>query len=357
MSNELPPIESAKPAYRRRAWGQLAIGSVLAGAFLYLFLRGTNLEELVRALRAADPGWLTVSLLATVATYWIQALRWQCYMRPVGSVPLASSFNILIIGNLVSNVLPGRLGDIVVRPLLMRRWEGILAVKTLATIVVERLFDVLMLVGCLAAYFYFFQETDSSADFSAASSTGILLFAACGLATAFLVALRFHRRTFLGLLERTMQPLSERLRQAVMERAHAFADGLELFRDLSNTALSIFYSFATWLAHAVALWGVVKAMEISSFRPSDTLLLIGLGGVGIAIPTPGGIGSLHYAYFWGFERVSDSPDDSLRAAAILVWAIGIIPVTLLGFLALVRRGLHLKELGTTTDPEREDAAE
>ena len=111
--------------------------------------------------------------------------------------------------------------------------------------------------------------------------------------------------------------------------------------------------FATWFAHAVAVWTVVKAMGISSFRPSDTLLMIGLGGVGIAIPTPGGIGSLHYALFWGLERVSDSPDDSLRAAAILIWAIGILPVTLLGFLALARRGLDFRAFGTVCEPERE----
>lgn len=353
VSNKPQPLESAAPVFRRKALGQLAFGSVLAAAFLYFFLRGTELEELAGALRAADPGWLTLSLLATIATYWVQALRWQCYLRPVGRVPMASSFNILIIGNLVSNVLPGRLGDIVARPLLMRRWEGIPAVKTLATIAVERLFDVLMLVGCLAAYFCFFQEAGSSADFSVASATGISLFLACALATTFLIALHFHRRTLLGLLERALQPLSERLRRAVMEKVHAFADGLELFRDLRNTALSIFYSFATWFAHAVAVWTVVKAMGISSFRPSDTLLMIGLGGVGIAIPTPGGIGSLHYALFWGLERVSDSPDDSLRAAAILIWAIGILPVTLLGFLALARRGLDFRAFGTISEPERE----
>ena len=76
----------------------------------------------------------------------------------------------------------------------------------------------------------------------------------------------------------------------------------------------------------------------------------------MAIPTPGGIGSLRYALFWGLERVSDSPDDSLRAAAILSWAIGVLPVTLLGFLALARRGLQFTELVTIAKPEREDGA-
>ena len=356
MSDKFQPPQSAKPAQPRRAWGQLALGSALAGAFLYLFLRDTRLEELASAMRAAWPGWLAISLLATLATYWLQALRWQSYLRPVGRVPLGSCFDILIIGNMVSNLLPGRLGDIAARPLLMRRWEGIPALKTLATVAVERLFDVLMLVGCFTAYFYFFQQEDSAADFSAASSAGIFLLMACASATAFLVALRFYRDTLLGLLERTLQPFSEWVRLAAMEKAHAFADGLELFGDLRNTALSIFYSFATWFAHAVAVGAVVEAMEISSFRPSDTLLLLGLGGVGIAIPTPGGIGSFHYALFWGLERVSDSPDDTLRATAILVWAIGILPGTLLGFLALVRRGVAFKELGSVAASERDDTA-
>ena len=68
----------------------LALGSALAGAFLYLFLRDTRLEELASAMRAAWPGWLAISLLATLATYWLQALRWQSYLRPVGRVPLAA---------------------------------------------------------------------------------------------------------------------------------------------------------------------------------------------------------------------------------------------------------------------------
>ncbi len=179
---------------------------------------------------------------------------------------------------------------------------------------------------------------------------------ACALATAFLVALRFHRDTLLGLLERTLLAFSERVGSAVMERIHAFADGLELFGDLRNTGLSIFYSFATWFAHAVAVWAVVEAVELSSFRPSDTLLLLGLGGIGIAIPTRGGIGSFHFAMFWGLERVSDSPDDTLRAVAILVWAIGILPSIVLGFLALVRRGLAFRELGSMAKSERDNTA-
>ena len=296
------------------------------------------------------------SLFSTIAGCWIQALRWQCYLRPVGHASLRSSFDILIIGYMVSNILPGRLGDIVARPLLMRRWEGIQAVKTLATIAIERLFDILMLVLCLAAYLGLFLAADAADDFSAASGIGMLMLAGCTAATGFLIALRFHRHTFLELLARMLRTLPERVREMAMERAHAFADGLELFRDLPNTVLSIFYSFATWTLHGVAIWAVVKAMGISSFRPSDTLLLLGLGGVGIAIPTPGGIGSFHYALFWGLERVSDSPEDTLRAAAIIVWAIGILPLTLLGFVVLARRRLAFKELAAAAEPAEEEGA-
>ena len=138
-----------------------------------------------------------------------------------------------------------------------------------------------------------------------------------------------------------------------MEKVHGFADGLELFRDLRNTALSIFYSFRNLVCTCGRRVDRGQGDGDLFFSALGYSAHDRIGGCRHRHTDPGGIGSLHYALFWGLERVSDSPDDSLRAAAILIWAIRILPVTLLGFLALARRGLDFRAFGTVCEPERE----
>ena len=89
-------------------------------------------------------GWLIASIVATVATYWFRAIRWQILLAPIKAIGLRSLFSITIVGFSAIYVL-GRAGEIA-RPVWLARREKVALTGSVATIVVERFLDAIMLI-------------------------------------------------------------------------------------------------------------------------------------------------------------------------------------------------------------------
>ena len=94
------------------------------------------------------------ALLPALAVYfagvWIRAVRWGVLLSPLrrGIHPY-SLFKVLVIGYMGNDILPARLGD-VIRVYVLSRRESVTKSATLATILVERIFDGLTMIGFLA---------------------------------------------------------------------------------------------------------------------------------------------------------------------------------------------------------------
>jgi len=75
--------------------------------------------------------------------------------------------------------------------------------------------------------------------------------------------------------------------------------------------------------------------------------------IGVAVPTPGGVGSYHAAYRWGVTTFFGAQNDQAVAGAIVTHAISFVPVVLLGLLFMAQDGLSVRRLkdiaGTAKD--------
>jgi uncharacterized membrane protein YbhN (UPF0104 family) len=84
-----------------------------------------------------------------------------------------------------------------------------------------------------------------------------------------------------------------------------------------------------------------------------TFLLQALLVIGVAVPTPGGVGSYHAAYRWGVTTFFGAQNDQAVAGAIVTHAISFVPVVLLGLLFMAQDGLSVRRLkdiaGTAKD--------
>src|SRR5262245_9578845 len=103
----------------------------------------------------ARPGWVVAIVMASLASVYLRAQRWRVLLRPVAEVPLAPALSATAIGFGAAAVLPLRLGEFV-RPALLARSTGIRMSAGLSSVVLERLFDVLLVVGCflLVSFLY-----------------------------------------------------------------------------------------------------------------------------------------------------------------------------------------------------------
>jgi len=79
------------------------------------------------------------------AAVWARTWRWHYLLRPLKSVPLGRLFPVVCIGYFGNNVYPARAGE-VIRAFVLRRNEGISVSASFATIIVERVFDGLVML-------------------------------------------------------------------------------------------------------------------------------------------------------------------------------------------------------------------
>jgi uncharacterized membrane protein YbhN (UPF0104 family) len=88
---------------------------------------------------------------------------------------------------------------------------------------------------------------------------------------------------------------------------------------------------------------------------TGTFLLQALLVIGVAVPTPGAVGSYHEAYRIGVTAFFGAAEDAAVAAAIVTHAISYIPVVLAGVIFMAQDGLSMGRVNelTQSGPEKE----
>src|SRR2546425_3512411 len=137
---------AVKPALR------IGISLLLTVLFIYLFARRFDVGAATRSLRAASPGLIAASVFVNLVGYLIRAWRWRVLMAPVKKgVGMYNLTSTMFIGFMISFIVPFRVGE-VARPVLLARREKISTTATLATVALERLFDVMTVMGLLLVF-------------------------------------------------------------------------------------------------------------------------------------------------------------------------------------------------------------
>ena len=298
----------------------LVVGLPLSAVLLWLALRDADLDEVRSVLGGAKVGFVLLALAAVAGVYTGQALRWRAIAR-TPTVPRARFAEMVVSSVAVNNVLPGRVGD-----LLRARWLQVAARipggRALATVFVDRAFDVLALVVFLAVSLPFV----SSAEWLRRIAVGgVVLLMALGLV---LLAARAYTRS------RTRERRGHRslLRRIARDTLEGLADPIGRTRAVALAGIS----FVTWALWGLAAWFAAQAlgMELS---PVEAIFITAVINLGVAIPSsPGFIGT----YQWlGVSALAlfDVGTEQALAFAILMHAVWYVPTTVVGGALLLLR--------------------
>ncbi len=320
-----------------------ALISVLAIALLGWFLSHANIAAVWRAMRVARLELIAAGLALVVVSYWWRVVRWQYLLGPLGPTRFSTALRTTIIGFAASFLLPARAGD-VLRPYLLARQEGLSAMATFATIVVERVLDLIAVLAMLA----FFVWGSGGATLPPALLRPIQISAAvAGIAAAALMVLMFvlasHPERVGRIVLGLNRVLPHRVAHAMAGFARTFAEGLAVARTPRPLVMALLWSFPLWIVIALESWLVTRAFDINmSFGGS--FLLQALLVIGVAVPTPGAVGGFHEAYRVGVTTFFGAPDDTAVGAAIVLHAVSFVPVALVGSVLMAREGLSLRRL-------------
>jgi hypothetical protein len=127
------------------------------------------------------------------------------------------------------------------------------------------------------------------------------------------------------------------------QAAHTFVDGLAVMRRPGALVGAFGLSILVWLSIALGVWLTSRAFDLT-FRFDGSFLIIMFLVVGVAAPTPAGVGTFHWMYRLAVTTFFGAPVETAVAAAIVLHAVSFIPISLLGFVFLAQDGLSLGRL-------------
>jgi hypothetical protein len=204
----------------------------------------------------AQPFWVVAVMVASVATVYIRAQRWRVLLRPVGEVPLYPALSATAIGFGASSVLPFRVGEIL-RPALLGRRAGVGMSAALSSVVLERLFDILLVIGCFLAVSLIYPQVPTDMRRGA-----IALAVLTAVGFAVLIAMQRHRARTERLVARFLDRLPDRIAAHLRPLVASFLSGLGGLADLPTVLLVLWYS--------AYLWGVITLTFLFSFLALGT---------------------------------------------------------------------------------------
>lgn len=332
-----------------RGW-RVGLSLLLAVGLLFLFFRGVDWNAMGRALRAANPLYLCGVFLVTLLTYAARAWRWGFLLAPLARIPYPRLFSATVIGFMTGLLIP-RAGE-VVRPYLVARKHPVSTSAGFASIVLERLFDLITVLLLFALYLYVLPTPPAQ---TRGPLLGVLKIAgaAAGIGAlvilAALLAWHQHSERAMRLADRLLRPFPARFAGAVSRAVRSFGDGLAVLKaSPSHLTAILAQSVVVWLLLALGIHWNNRAFGLH--LPFHTaFLILAFLTVGVSIPTPGTVGGFHAFYRAALTEAYGVDNDVAAAAGIASHALGNLPVLLLGLALLGREGLTVGKVANMSE--------
>ena len=318
---------------------QFWLGVLISVLFIWLALRGLHLNDFWGAVTQANYIWLIPGIGVYFIGVWVRAWRWHYLLRPLKYIPTSKMFPITTIGYMGNNIYPARAGE-VLRAVILKRKEGVSVSASLATIIVERIFDGVVMLAFVFVNLSELAKLTASSGFVgniqqvAVIGTGVFL----GALVVFLVAAMFPQVTLKIGLWFIFQFVPKRLHERIISLTSKFLDGLASLRSPFNVLMVFFTSVLIWLLETGKYWFVMHAFDFSvSFFA--LMLMNGIVNLATTIPSaPGYIGTFDAP---GIAVLTAYGVDQATAAGytlvlhVALW----LPITLLGAYYLAREGI------------------
>ncbi|MES0360547.1 MAG: lysylphosphatidylglycerol synthase transmembrane domain-containing protein [Anaerolineales bacterium] len=321
-----------------RRW-QFWAGVAISLIFLYFALRGLQVGDLWSTLQGANYWWLIPGVLIYLVGVIARAWRWHYLLRPVKSIPTTTLFPITAIGYMGNNIYPARAGE-VLRAVVLKKLEGVAISASLATIVVERVFDGVVMLGFVFLNLPELSRLTASSGFIGNIQTlalwgaGVFL----GVLALFLLAAMYPERSIWFVKWLSGYVIPGRFRDQVIGLAEQFLGGLAALRSPRDVLMIFITSIVIWLLETGKYWFVMQAFpfEVNFFT---LMLMNGIVNLATTIPSaPGYVGTFDAPGIAVLQAYG--VDKAIAAGYTLVLHVALwVPITVLGAYYMARAGI------------------
>ena len=309
---------------------------VLSILGLYYAFNKVNIGELWFYLKSANIFYIIIASSLIIFSIAIRAERWQLLLEPIKVISFRPLFSSVMIGYFGNAVMPFRFGELL-RAYSIGSMKNIDISAAFGTILLERLLDMLGLVFTMFifSWFYPFEHGGRNAMIFISLSS-ILVF-------CFIIWLGSRQSQIIPNLKK-LSMFDKPFLQKLLTIINNIVDGLTSIKDTKHVGQIILHTIFMWVVYFFVTYSVILATNISIDWVGVGIILISTS-LALAIPAaPGGVGTYHAAavyiltsYFF-VDRVES------QAFAVILHAVGFLPLLLIGFLFFIRSSLHFKDV-------------
>ncbi len=325
---------------------------MLGLGLLAWFVATTEWHALLGALSGLRIGYVVLAASVLLLEFVLRAIRWRILLRPVHpGARVGALFSATVIGAAVNTLLPARAGE-VARPLVAVRRTGAPLAATVATTVVERMFD---LVGLLSVFLLMLAVLPA-----AEGPEGVLvrnlrrygtLMGGAGVVGLGILAFGSRRRDRLHRwLAAGTRLLPSRLSRPVLRVLDGLVDGMTALSRPRDALLALLCTLALWMNGVLSIEILLAAFRIDLPLGAAAFTAVAIALTVVLPQAPGFVGVFHVAIektlvLWGLDTAP------AKGFALVFWGISFLPVTSLGLVALWREGLSIGQILARSRPD------
>jgi glycosyltransferase 2 family protein len=320
-----------------KRWRIGLLGALVSLLAIYVIVSQINFSELRHALSVARYGYLLPCIALLLAGLVARAYRWRALLSD--ALPIGRAFSIMNVAYLVNNVLPLRIGELA-RVYLATRYDPPVPVfKTLSTVIVERLLDLLAVVLMLAfalATGSVPNELRAAGTFAAPAALGGFLF------LVFLASRRSLAQQIL-IFFTSRFTLLERLN--LSRWLNHFLDGLMPLIQPQALGQVFLWTLISW-GFSIAAGYILMFAFFESASVAATCLYIAAAALAIAVPAiPGNIGTYETSIVFALAAMGyGEPVSTAVAFAVVVHGVNVVVHAATGIIGFIQEGISLERL-------------
>ena len=300
----------------------LLVGLVL----LFYAFKNVQLDDFLSKLNLTRYGWIIGSMLLSLVAYVSRAYRWQLLLRAADQKVSTFRLTLAVFVGYLANLAFPRLGE-VVRCAVLKKTNQIPVSLSIGTVVTERIIDSLVLLFFLIIALLlefdlivtYFENIFSTYHIPLDG----ILYAALTLLMIFSILVLVSLRTHTPLSQRTKKMASEVLK------------GILTIKSIQSKSLFLITTTVMWLTYFLMSYMIFFALEeTSSLSLTAGFMLLVSGGIALALPVQGGIGTYHamIAMMLGLYGIENTTGLFL---ATLLHSSQILSVVIFGGISLV----------------------
>ena len=279
---------------------------LISTVLMYLAFKDQNLPEIVAKLSSIEYKWLIISILFGALAFVSRGLRWIYLINALGyQASRKNSINSVAVGYL-TNILIPRAGEIS-RCTSLQQVEKIPFDKLFGTIILERVIDLaILIILILAVFLYKFKEINEFFNEVFGESSGniftnpILLFLIASLLIIFVLRKHIKKLSFY---------------EKIINILIGLKDGFSSLKKIKNKTPFILHTIFIWAMYVLMTYVCFFAInETKDLNLFDGIYITVIGGLGMVVPSQGGIGSYHLAVKLGLVGIGIGVQSALLFA-------------------------------------------